>query len=91
MTAIDTITTEAEAPDRLAVLDSYGILDTPPEQGFDDIVHLARELCDAPVALVSLVAGKAAMVQGESRLPPLRDRPRRLRSARMRSSHPTCW
>ncbi|MCJ2084229.1 PAS domain S-box protein [Methylobacterium sp. J-090] len=42
---------------RLAALDAYTILDTPPEKGFDDIVHLARKVCDVPVALVSLVAG----------------------------------
>jgi two-component sensor histidine kinase len=41
---------------RLAALASYDILDTPAEQGFDDIVHLAREICATPVALVSLVA-----------------------------------
>lgn len=40
---------------RLAELQSYGILDTPPEAGFDDIVGLATLLCDAPVALVSFV------------------------------------
>ena len=41
---------------RLAALDGHDILDTPPEEGFDDIVRLAGRLCDAPVALVSLVA-----------------------------------
>jgi sigma-B regulation protein RsbU (phosphoserine phosphatase) len=41
---------------RLAALDSYGILDTPAERGFDDIVLLASRICNAPVALVSLVA-----------------------------------
>ncbi|GGE21466.1 hypothetical protein GCM10011390_45990 [Aureimonas endophytica] len=40
---------------RLATLASYGVLDTPPEPGFDDIVALARQVCAAPVALVSLV------------------------------------
>ncbi|QRE72745.1 PAS domain S-box protein [Methylobacterium aquaticum] len=44
-------------PDRLAALDSYAILDTLPEQGFDDVVRLASRLCDTPIALVSLVAG----------------------------------
>jgi PAS domain S-box-containing protein len=44
-------------PRRLAALASYAILDTPPEAGFDDIVHLARRACRAPAALVSLVAG----------------------------------
>ena len=42
---------------RLNALERYGILDTPAETGFDDIVHLAAEACGTPVALVSLVAG----------------------------------
>lgn len=42
---------------RLAELEAYDILDTPPEPGFDEVVHIARVLCDAPVALVSFVAG----------------------------------
>ncbi|GGE12441.1 hypothetical protein GCM10011390_34490 [Aureimonas endophytica] len=41
--------------DRFATLDSYRILDTPPERGFDDIVALATQICATPVALVSLV------------------------------------
>ena len=40
---------------RLAALRSYQVLDTPPEQQFDDIVQLARTICRTPVALVSLV------------------------------------
>ncbi|MES2754311.1 MAG: GAF domain-containing protein [Pseudomonadota bacterium] len=40
---------------RLAALAAYGILDTPPEQAFDDIAELAAALCETPVALVSLV------------------------------------
>ena len=43
-------------PARLSALDAYSILDTLPEQGFDDIVRLATRLCAVPVALVSLVA-----------------------------------
>ncbi|MBH0619679.1 GGDEF domain-containing protein, partial [Salmonella enterica] len=42
--------------DRLAALSGYDILDTPAEPGFDDVVHLACKLCEAPVSLVSLVA-----------------------------------
>lgn len=42
--------------DRLAALDAYNVLDTPAEQGFDDVVRLATRLCAVPVALVSLVA-----------------------------------
>src|SRR3954449_5739729 len=44
--------TEAQ---RLEALESYGILDTPPEPAFDDIAKLAALTCDAPMALVSLV------------------------------------
>jgi GAF domain-containing protein len=40
---------------RLQALEPYSILDTPPEQAFDDIAHLAASACVAPVALVSLV------------------------------------
>ncbi|MHC2109227.1 GAF domain-containing protein [Methylobacterium sp. CM6246] len=43
-------------PARLAALAAYDILDTLPEQGFDDVVRLATRLCATPVALVSLVA-----------------------------------
>ncbi|BAT58044.1 blue-light-activated histidine kinase [Variibacter gotjawalensis] len=42
-------------PERLKALDGYAILDTEPEPGFDDIVQLAMFICEAPVALVSLV------------------------------------
>lgn len=41
---------------RLDALARYDILDTPAEPGFDGIVQLACQLCNAPVALVSLVA-----------------------------------
>ncbi|TNC67210.1 GAF domain-containing sensor histidine kinase [Rubellimicrobium roseum] len=46
----------ATTAERMAALGRLDILDTPPEPGFDDIVLLARELCQTPVALVSLVA-----------------------------------
>jgi len=41
---------------RLAVLDSFGILDTPPERSFDDVVRLVSQLLDAPIAAVNLIA-----------------------------------
>ena len=40
---------------RLAALDRVRILDTLPEQDFDDIALLASQLCGTPIALVSLV------------------------------------
>jgi len=42
-------------PKRLATLEDYGIVGTPPEAVFDDLVHIAREVCHTPVALISFV------------------------------------
>ncbi len=42
-------------PKRLATLEDYGIIGTPPEPVFDDIVHVAREVCHTPIALISFV------------------------------------
>ena len=40
---------------RLSALQSYDVLDTPPEQAFDDLTRLAASICKAPISLVSLV------------------------------------
>ena len=40
---------------RLAQLHAYTVLDTPPEQDFDEIAGLAAQLCQTPIALVSFV------------------------------------
>lgn len=40
---------------RLCALQQYHVLDTDPESGFDDITRLTVQLCDTPIALVSLV------------------------------------
>jgi PAS domain S-box-containing protein len=45
--------TEAE---RLATLHAYGILDTPKEKDFDDVVQLVCQLLDVPIAAVNLIA-----------------------------------
>lgn len=45
----------ANEHERIQSLEHLGILDSVPEQGFDDIVLLATGLCDVPIALVSLV------------------------------------
>ena len=50
---------EAPKPDdeaeRLGALHALNILDTAPDAGFDELVELAALICDAPIALVSLV------------------------------------
>src|SRR5258708_485607 len=48
------VTTPKEAA-RLEALRRYHILDTPPEEAFDDLVKLAAQLCRTPIALISLV------------------------------------
>src|SRR5215217_4247478 len=46
--------TDEEAK-RLAALSSYNVLDTLPEKEFDAITRLASYICQAPIALISLV------------------------------------
>jgi two-component system cell cycle sensor histidine kinase/response regulator CckA len=45
-------------PERLEVLRQYKILDTVPEQPFDDLTTLAALLCATPIALISLLDGE---------------------------------
>lgn len=45
-------------PDRLKALESYGVLDTPAEGAFDDVVAMAAAVCETPISLVSLVAAE---------------------------------
>lgn len=41
--------------ERLKALEDYNILDTLPEQGFDDLTALATYICKTPIALISLI------------------------------------
>jgi two-component system cell cycle sensor histidine kinase/response regulator CckA len=50
--AAPTQTNEAK---RLKVLWQYDVLDTVPEEVFDDLTELAARICEAPIALISLV------------------------------------
>ncbi|NJN21924.1 MAG: GAF domain-containing protein [Leptolyngbya sp. RL_3_1] len=45
----------ANEKDRLGALQRYNILDTAAEPAFDSLTTLAAQICDAPIALVSLV------------------------------------
>lgn len=40
---------------RLEALEGYDILDSPPEESYDDFVKIASLVCQAPVSLISLI------------------------------------
>src|SRR4051794_35345930 len=48
----------ANEKQRLKVLWQYEILDTVPEEVFDDLTELAARICEAPIALITLVDEK---------------------------------
>src|SRR5687767_9482382 len=41
--------------ERLAVLRRYGIVDSPPDPHFDELVALAAAICEAPIALIGCI------------------------------------
>ncbi len=43
---------------RLEVLWQYDVLDTVPEAVFDDLTHLAALICEAPIAMITLLDEK---------------------------------
>jgi GAF domain-containing protein len=49
------MTKPANEDGRIVALDKYAILDTEPEQSFDDLTLLASYICKTPIALISLV------------------------------------
>ena len=53
-----------EAPARLAALERSGLMSRSPDAFVDELVELVSDALDAPVALVSLVAGDAQFFKG---------------------------
>ncbi|WOI54407.1 histidine kinase dimerization/phosphoacceptor domain -containing protein [Parvularcula sp. LCG005] len=51
--------------DRLATLHSYGILDTPRESDFDDIVALASEICGTPISVINFIDAERQWFKAE--------------------------
>lgn len=52
MQIADLPSNEAE---RIENLEKYNLLDTPPEEEFDDLTALAAYICGTPIALISLI------------------------------------
>jgi two-component system NtrC family sensor kinase len=44
-----------DEPKRMATLRKYHILDTPPEDDFDNLATLAAQICGTPIALVTFI------------------------------------
>ena len=59
----------ANEDERLRELNSYDILDTPPETEFDDIVRLASALCNCPIAAISLIDAERQWFKARVGLP----------------------
>jgi PAS domain S-box-containing protein len=48
--------TQWSEAERLRALNEYAILDTPLEPLFDELVKLAADVCDAPIAVINFIA-----------------------------------
>jgi PAS domain S-box-containing protein len=53
----------ADESDRLATLQRAGILDTPPEPAFDELVSQASKVCGSPIALLSFVGERTLWIK----------------------------
>ena len=61
---------------RLLCLQSLAIMDSEPEEIFDQITRLAADLCGAPIALISLVNSHRQWFKSHVGLPGVRETPR---------------
>jgi len=55
---------------RVEALRDLGIMDTPPEPGFDDIAELAAHVCGAPVAFVGFIDETRDWLKAKCGVPP---------------------
>jgi EAL domain-containing protein (putative c-di-GMP-specific phosphodiesterase class I) len=68
------VPSEAE---RIASLESYQIMDTPPEEAYDNLVRWASQLLDVPIAVLNLLDAHRMWAKAVVGLPPI-DMPRYL-------------
>ena len=66
----------ANEAERLVALDTYQVLDSLPEQAYDDIALLAARICQTPIALVSLIDEERQWFKSSYGLPGLNETPR---------------
>ncbi|MBB5940512.1 diguanylate cyclase [Xanthomonas sp. 3307] len=59
----------ADEAGRLRALAELGMLDTPQEPAFDDLIWLTSQLCEAPIALVSLIDERRQWLKASCGLP----------------------
>jgi adenylate cyclase len=62
--------TPSNETDRIAALRSYGILDSPPEIGYDDVTQLAAQMCQCPVAYIGFMDDDRLWFKTKYGLPP---------------------
>jgi len=62
--------------ERLEALRRYHILDTPPEEAFDNLVQLLADTFGVPIALISLVDKDRVFFKGNVGMPGVRSTPR---------------
>jgi PAS domain S-box-containing protein len=65
-----------DEPQRLAALHRLRLLDTPPEPLFDGFARLAAQICETPIALVSLVDAERQWFKANVGLPGSNETPR---------------
>src|ERR1700742_2551138 len=60
---------EAREQDRLAALDNYDVLDTPPEEAFDRITRLVRSIFGVSMSTVTLIDGHRQWFKSQAGMP----------------------
>jgi class 3 adenylate cyclase len=56
--------------ERVTVVESYQITDTPPEISYDDLAELAAQICACPIGLVNIIADTKEWLKAKYGLPP---------------------